>query len=522
MLGRTDKQRSFWDSEWIEHLIDEESFEWHFKRVVRPLISDDDFAWAYDKERGREAIPPSLVACALILQQRYRLSDREMERQIRFNLATKYALGLPMDDKGFDHTVLCKFRGMLVESGETKLCFDKFREALIRAGLIKAGEAAVIDTTHVIADIAIPNTIELIRMGMERVLRAAECLPVGRRQIEKNLDLKILNDLPKRGGDKERLVELVYSAKRLVSYLDKSGDGSHPSVKGELIQLKRILYENIEERDEGSGKGKREVIEEREGPVPDRLVSVVDPDARHGRKSEEKKFVGYKAQVIESEQEFITAIDGMLGNRHDTFGVQRLVREAAFADIKPKSLTGDKAYGGEPLGIALEGMGVKMVTPLDDKARERHFTNDEFIYINEQGQAPRLRCPAGKETDIRVPHLCNEVTFHFSNCGACSLRPKCTTAENRTVTISPSYFYRQRKAIFNQTLLYGRLMKERSKIERKNGQLKNRFGFRRCWYRGLAKFRFQCFFAALAANIQRLITIVINAPPRQATAMAFA
>lgn len=242
--------------------------------------------------------------------------------------------------------------------------------------------------------------------------------------------------------------------------------------------------------------------------MPDRLVSVVDPDARHGRKNEEK--------------EFITAIDGMLGNRHDTCGVQRLIKETFFADIKPKSLIGDKAYGREPLGIALEGIGVKMVTPLNDKVKEQHFINDEFVYINEQGQRPRMRCPTGVETDISVPHACDQVTFHFSNCGACSLKAKCTTAENRSVTISPSYFYRQRKAIFNQTLLYGRLMKERSKIERKNGQLKNHFGFRRCWYRGLEKFRFQCFFAALAANIQRLITLTINAPPGQMTAMAFA
>ena len=125
MLKREGRQGSFWDSGLIEHLIDEDSFEWHFKRVVRPLISDEDFAWAYSPDRGRIAIPPSLVACALILQQRYRLSDREMERQIRFNLATKYALGLPLDDEGFDHTVLCKFRVMLVENDQAKVCFDR-------------------------------------------------------------------------------------------------------------------------------------------------------------------------------------------------------------------------------------------------------------------------------------------------------------------------------------------------------------------------------------------------------------
>ncbi|MFH1829518.1 MAG: transposase [Pseudomonadota bacterium] len=80
--------------------------------------------------------------------------------------------------------------------------------------------------------------------------------------------------------------------------------------------------------------------------------------------------------------------------------------------------------------------------------------------------------------------------------------------------------YRKRKAAFNETATYKELMKKRGAIERKNGQLKNGFGMRRCRYRGLAKFRFQCFFTALAANIQRLINILINAPPVRLVPMA--
>jgi hypothetical protein len=79
--------------------------------------------------------------------------------------------------------------------------------------------------------------------------------------------------------------------------------------------------------------------------------------------------------------------------------------------------------------------------------------------------------------------------------------------------ITPGYFFRKRKAAFNSTDSYKDMMRERSKIERKNGQLKNWFGFRRCRYRGLPKFRFQCLFSALAANIQRVVSIFITAPP---------
>lgn len=514
MLGKTKRQGSFWDSEWIEHLIDEESFEWHFRRIVRPLIKDEDFAWAYSPDRGREAIPPSLVACALILQQRYRLSDREMERQIRFNLATKYALCLPMDDEGFDHTVLCKFRKVLVDNNETRLCFDKFREVLIEAGLIKAGETAVIDTTHVIADIAIPNTIELLRMGIKEVLKAATSIPVGvGNQLAKNLDLGVVYQTARRGEEKERLVELVQGARRLISYLEASGDARHPILREEIGVLRRILQENIQEREVGGGKRKKVKIEERQGPTVNRLVSPIDPDARHGRKSNDKVFTGYKAQIIESEEEFITAIDGMPGNRHDNFGVPEMVAGLCRFGIKPEWMVGDKAYGDAPIGVALEDNGVKMVTPLKEERKGDFFSNDRFEYTWEKGQVPRLLCPGGKEISHSVYRKGIGRIFYFAECASCSLKAQCTSAENRSVVISPEYFFRQRKAKFNQGATYKDLMKNRTKIERKNGQLKNRLGLRRCRYRGLPKFVFQCVFSALAANIQRVINICINAPP---------
>lgn len=449
MLDKTPRQGSFWDSQWIEHLIDKEGFEYHFLRVVRPLIKDADFAWAYDPERGRKAIPPSLVACALILQQRYRLSDREMEKQVRFHLATKYALGLPMDDEGFDHTTLCKFRGMLVENEETRICFDTFRNLLIEGGLIKAKEAAMIDTTHVIADIAIPNTIELIEQAIKAVLQAVTKHRIGiGNQLAKALELGFVYEGSTRDEEKKnRLFDLVQGAKRLIQYLEASGDASDHRLKEEISRLKRILFENTEEKESGRGKKKQVVIEEKTGPMPNRLVSLVDVDARHGRKSETKKFVGYKAQVLENPKEFILDIDGILGNRHDSWGVSSMMTDCKKAGIEFQYLVGDGAYAQDPLGPNLLQQGIQMVAPL--------------------------------------------TSFGVSK---------------------KSLFY-QNKVLFNQTETYRKLMKMRAWIEHKNSELKHRLGLKRCRYRGLAKFNFQCLFAALAANIQRFITLLVNGPP---------
>lgn len=448
MIDKRPQQGSFWDTQWIEHLIDKEGFEYHFRRVVRPLIRDEDFAWAYDPERGRKAIPPSLVACALILQQRYRLSDREMERQVRFHLGTKYALGLSMDDPGFDHTTLCKFRGLLVENEETRICFDKFRQVLIDAKLIRSWETAVIDTTHVIADIAIPNTIQLITQGIRAVLQMAAKHHVGiGNQLTKALELSFVRESFPTDGDKERLIDLVQRARWLLSYLKKSGDERHPQLTEPVSQLRRILYENTEEKESGQGKKQEGVIEGRKESMPDRLVSTIDPDARHGRKSKTKKFVGYKAQILGNEKEFIVDLYGMLGNRHDSWGVIPMMEGVSALGLTPHYIVGDRAYALDPLGPKLMQRGIRMVTPL--------------------------------------------TTFGVS------LR---------------STFYKE-KVFFNQTAIYDRLMGARSLIERKNGQLKNQLGLKRCRYRGLKKFDFQCCFAALAANIQRWTTFFLHAPP---------
>jgi transposase len=322
----------------------------------------------------------------------------------------------------------------------------------------------------------------------------------------------MVNETARRGEEKEYLVELVGGAKRLLSYLEISGDGLHPGLMGPIAQLKRILHENTEEHVVKQGRGEKVVVEERKGPCPDRLVSTVDPDARHGRKSADKKFVGYKAQVLESEAGFIVGVDGMKGNRHDTWKVAELVEELDLVGVRPSYLVGDGAYVDEELGIELERDGTKVVSPLKKRGEDQPFYNDCFEYIDDGKAPPRMRCPGGHETE-NCKEMWKGKVFQFTQCPSCQLRPQCTSKEYRAVATSRSYFYRKRKAAFNRTEKYKELMRERGKIERKNGQLKNWLGFRRCRYRGLAKFKLQCFFTALVANIQLFICILINAPP---------
>src|SRR2546423_4929816 len=92
-------------------LIPPDSFHARLARVGDALVDDDSYAPLYkDSPRGRPSIPPSLVVLTMLLQYYDDCSDAEAEARLCFDLRWKHALGLGLEDTGFDATVLCHFR----------------------------------------------------------------------------------------------------------------------------------------------------------------------------------------------------------------------------------------------------------------------------------------------------------------------------------------------------------------------------------------------------------------------------
>jgi hypothetical protein len=61
--------------------------------------------------------PPFRLAMAPVLQFIEGLSDRGAADTVRGRIDWKYLLCPELDDSGFDHSVLCEFRGRLLEGG---------------------------------------------------------------------------------------------------------------------------------------------------------------------------------------------------------------------------------------------------------------------------------------------------------------------------------------------------------------------------------------------------------------------
>ncbi|QPJ61640.1 MAG: IS1182 family transposase [Candidatus Nitronauta litoralis] len=509
-------QGSFFDPEYVcDRIIPEDSFYRRFKEKINPLIKDKMFASMYCLDNGRPPISPALLAKATILQFHRNLSDREMERACAFDIEIKFALGLRLDERPFDHSSLGDFRKRLLEHEKEKEVFDKLLDKLVKEGLIGRNEIQRIDATHVIADIALPTMTVLVKKGVRNVL-----IPLKKKhpKLYQSLGKKItVEEYDHRKVDHEvdgrldfaakekKLVEVVTDARTVLRKAESVKGDKNLSKSVEM--LKRILREHITEDENNQPKEKVR----KEKPA-DLLVSPVDPDARFGAKSKTKKFHGYKANITETvNSRFITSVQATPGNKRDGSVTVQSIEEQKPHRLKPEKLIGDTAYSDGGYRKALKEHGTELVAPLRimNNITRAVYPKSMFDY---DAKKNTLTCPAGVtikqsfhdyQKDVRMFH------FPLTKCGPCEHLSKCTKAKEkrRVVGIGPAHQELRDAEVYNKTDQFKEDMKLRQAIEGKLSEMKRYHGLTRARYRGLNKMKLQCYFTAVAVNIKRWIKL---------------
>jgi transposase len=521
VIRKDERQSSFTDADYLcDALIPQNSFYRKFKELVTPLIKDEHFEDLYCKDNGRPATSPALLACACILQCYLDYSDREIEDACTWDLRVKHALGLDVSEHPFDHSTIQAFRYRLLEHSREREIFDRILKHLIEKKLIKKHEVQRIDATHVIADIAVPSTIRLVRRGIFEALKMLK----GRRkdiwdEIAKEIKIseyhkkKVNKDLPGNVDGairKRKLVEVVTDARIVLKHIENLELGE--AFKYRVGMLKDILNENVKEEE----NGKVRELKSEEKPK-DILVSPIDPDARFGAKSKTHKFVGYKANITETvKSRFITNIVAIPGNAYDggESAVQLIAEQKSFG-LAPEKLIGDSAYGSGENRRNVGGYGTQMVAPNFERKTgtiKAIIPKKRFKYDEE---SETVTCPKGavseeywydKKRSIKV--------FHFpeEDCAVCPWQERCTTNDEKTRTISIGMYHKEltESDKYNKTKEYKKLMKLRPMIEGTNSEVKNLHGMRRTRYRGRVKVGLQFFFTAAAVNIKRWINGILE------------
>ncbi len=505
MMGRSDSQLDFEDSTGWRERIPRESFWWKFKLWADEHLRDEDFSDLFS-DVGRPSVSPARVVRGILVQLEKGYSDRELEEESAFDDRVKLALGMSRGDPPIDATTLCRHRRKLFSSGKAEELFKKVVMLGKAEGVISEEVSLIVDSFLVCGACARQDTVTLIRRAVLRVLKTAEFHGV-------ELGVKLLRDdygVKKKPAinwrdptEKARLIEtLVKDGRSLVEAVEKISGA--PEELREAAQLLKVVTEQDIEEDE---KG----IRIREGVARDRVLSIVDPEMRHGRKSTSKKVDGYKVHLAAGggDGEFITAVEVTAANKGEGAVLEDLIDSTEANGLKVDKVTGDTAYGGGETRARVTERGIDLIAPVPQAPNpEGRISKRDFEINVEEGYA---KCPAGVVTrhvdkgndgrGNRIPVF----RFPAEECRRCPMKDRCTpNKDGRRIRLNRYEGLLQEARKRAETDEFKRLYKKRCSMERTICHVQ-KHGGAAARYIGAAKTRFQMLMAAILHDIKVLI-----------------
>jgi hypothetical protein len=492
-------------------------------RECHVLFPDEMFADLFTS-RGRRSVPPRIVAVVMVLQRLFGLSDREAVEAFEFDARWKFACGgLDFDYPGFVHTVLVDMRARLARSAQPRRIFDVSLDAARAAGLVSARR--VLDSTPLYDAVATQDTVTMIRAAIRQVLAAADAA------LEAELRAVLCRDDDYRSAGKpacdwtdpaarEALVaDLAADAFAVLAVLDGRVLDAAVAEAAELLAT--VVGQDLEAGEDDRFRIARKVAK-------DRVISTVDPDARHGHKTQARGFDGYKAHVAaDPDSEIITGTVVTPGNVADSAAAEDLIEDLLHPDHPDPTVPeaageagggpkvyGDSAYGTGEFQKRMEDAdidsGCRTQPPT---AAGGMFTKDAFTIDLDTAT---VTCPAEVTVTLRRKADGSGSASFAGACTDCPLRSRCTNADGgRTIKIGRHEATLARaRARQADPAWQDDYKATRPKIERKLAHLmRRRHGGRRARVRGRPKVDADFNLLAAAINLARLAALGLTSTP---------
>jgi IS5 family transposase len=382
MLRLTTEQRDFWD-----YLLPEEARRMSPELEKVDAILDDEsflapFRERFPAKRGRYTIPMETYLRLMYLKVRYGLGYESLMAEVNDSVSWRRFCRISLSGRVPDASTLIKLtngpcRG-LAEEVHTALVQQLTRKKVLR------GRKVRVDTTVVEADIHYPTDAQLLADGVRVVTRAVGRLQkvalagatafrdVGR-SIKRRLQ-RLGKGLKQPEGQKQATratvtAEVLTIAEGVV----RRAQAVRQRVVQEIQQQPAPLREKAErelsrldtwlERTQRVMEQTREVLR---GNVhlPNRLVSLFDPEARPIRKGKLKVAggteFGYKVVVAEEERGFITHYQVASGNPEDsTLLVPAVEGQQQQVGRVPRAVATDRGMASAANERKLTELGVK-------------------------------------------------------------------------------------------------------------------------------------------------------------------
>lgn len=509
--------------------------------VLGPIFTNSDFADLYG-HRGRPAAAPARLALVLVFQQIERLSDVAAAEAVRARIDWKYALALPLDDPGFDESILAEFRRRLLTAGAEERLLTLLLETLVDRGLLKARGRQRSDSTHVLALLRTLTRLTLVAETMRHALNAlADAAPGwlaahgdpawAERYAARVEEYRLPQDPAARrllettvGQDGYALLQAVY-------------DPSAPPALRRCPAL-GILRQVWVQQYYGPHDVRWRTGEDL--PPHARLIaSPYEVEARFATKRQ-TAWTGYKVHLTETCDEerphLITNVETTPATTNDVGVTDTIHAHLAARHLLPREHLLDTGYVAADVLVTSRRRAVDVVGPAlgDNSWQARQPDGLDVSCFAIDWEARHVTCPGGKRSVRWTPGHDKQgagqdlvaVQFDPDDCRGCPLRPRCTQAKTgpRTLRLRPREQHEALQTARRRQLTeaFKQLYAVRAGIEGALSQGVRAFGLRAARYRGQAKTYLQHLLVAVAMNIVRVAAWAEGIPRAQTRQSSFA
>jgi len=497
----------------IDHIIFEKLVpKDHLLVKIDSLI---DFSFVYDlvKEQyssiGRPSIDPVMLVKIFLLEYLYRLSDVEVVKRIHTDIVFRWFLNLGINDSVPDDTTLSFFRVKRLTEEHFEAFFIEIVKKCIEKDLIRTNRF-IIDSTDVAANVNYPSIKKLARTAFKKVLQAVD-------QFNEPLAADITTAI-------ETELDLIYEKSEKVSWQ------KHLEITQKYLDMLYIkTYDELQTNQQYQVAFGLcyDLLDQYRHNKKDKIISIVDPDARVAHKSKGTVKKGYKNHIlIDEDSEIILASSQTPFNVGDGKKLKELIQKTETdVGLKPDELSADKAYGEtENRAFLKDNTIVSNIAFYEESTRDnKYFKIKDFIFSDD---FKTVTCPNGKSTEnFKIKHEkvydrdMKEFQFDPKDCSQCPLIDQCIYRlkngkhhhKGRHVTV----YLRHDAVLTDQarvttpefTIAYNK----RCKIERRFATMVKNHGLRRCRYVRLRGAKIHITMANLACNIVRMVSLLF--PP---------